>query len=75
MDRSTIFFVDYTINGTSNNINIHKYEKKWYEIMFGFIKTLSMELLTSIVNVFNSNKCVLLKTKDVDIYIYIYIYI
>ena len=27
MDRSTIFFVDYTINGTSNNINIHKYEK------------------------------------------------
>ena len=43
--------------------------------MFGFIKTLSIELLTSIVNVFNSNKCVLLKTKDVDIYIYIYIYI
>ena len=43
--------------------------------MFGFIKTLSIELLTSIVNVFNSNKCVLLKTKDVDVYIYIYIQI
>ena len=54
------FSVDFNSVDTNDILDIHKYlmKKTWYEIIFGLIKKIVIELLTGLVNGSNPKKCV-----------------
>ena len=62
------FSVDHRPFDTSNIIDILKYlMKKQSKIMFRLIKKMSIGLLTSLVNILNLTKCILLRNQKCEI--------